>query len=63
MNTRSIPVRVRVVNRLGMSSIALALSGISHAEDNDYTISPSKVQQGFNISPVPKAIGIIGRRA
>jgi len=46
-----------------MSSIALALSGISHAEDNDYTISPSKVQQGFNISPVPKAIGIIGRRA
>jgi hypothetical protein len=46
-----------------MSSIALALSGISHAEDNDYTIFPSQVQQGFDISPVSKAIGIIGGRA
>jgi hypothetical protein len=48
MNTRSIPFALA-------SSIVLALSGISHAEDNDYKISSSQVQQGFDISPVPKA--------
>jgi len=48
MNTRSIPFAL-------VSSITLALGGISHAGDNDDAISSSLVQQGFDISPVPKA--------
>jgi len=37
------------------SSIILALNGISYAGDNDDTTSSSQAQQGFDISPVPKA--------
>jgi hypothetical protein len=47
MNARSIPFALA-------SSIILALSAISYAEDNDDAISSSRVQQGFDISPVPK---------
>lgn len=48
MNTRSIPFAL-------VSYITLALCGISHAGDHDDAISSSQVQQGFDISPVPKA--------
>jgi hypothetical protein len=47
MNAQSIPFALA-------SSIILALSAISYAEDNDDAISSSRVQQGFDISPVPK---------
>jgi len=36
-------------------STAIMTSGISSAEDDDDAISSSRVQQGFEISPVPKA--------
>jgi hypothetical protein len=36
-------------------SAAVTVCGISYAEDNDDAISSSRVQQGFEISPVPKA--------
>jgi hypothetical protein len=46
------------------SSVLLALGGISHGEDNDDSISASKVQQGFDISPVPKAkLNLAGKDA
>jgi len=34
---------------------AVIVCGISYAEDDDDAVSSSRVQQGFEISPIPKA--------
>lgn len=48
MNARSVSFALAL-------SITLALGGISHAGDDDDPNSSSPIQQGFDISPVPKA--------